>query len=176
MKQIQTLKTLLLLPFLLVSINCDSTTEVNEPEPIDYSISDVEIDVTKHVEINSENVFLEFGEVGGIAGMNNLLQITNDGLLDYQGLAYKVQAKLSTQNIEDIKSFMEDNGIYSFLDEYARDPQIADGIDYTIKYVNLGNTKTVIIGAGAEVPATFHNIRVELQRLAFELFSQASGN
>lgn len=170
---------LLILSFTIFLANCD-TNPISESNPIEniivdlepimFSVSEFEIDYTNQIFIKPSDILIVFEEKTDVANEINILTISNLDLIEYKTTIHTLRARLSPENISDLKDLMINSRFNSFLDKYESVERYSEGMTSKVTYNYENTSKTVVNYWKSEIPESFYFIRKELVKLRNELW------
>ncbi len=95
---------------------------------------------------NYEDFYLEYNVSGGIAGMNNSLEIFNNHDVTYIGYYYRIKNTISQERLYEIFNLLNDNDYFSLDSQYVSQ-KIMDDIYITVTYRSATISKKVFASA-----------------------------
>jgi hypothetical protein len=145
MKNKKYLFFILLFSFILIStlIKCDDNS-ITKPD-------------------NYEDFYLEYNVSGGIAGMNNNLEIFENHDVTYMSYYHRVKDIISQERLHEIFNLLNDNDYFSLDSQYVSN-EIMDDIYITITYQSATISKKVFASVSYYSDSN-SNVKVRLMNI-----------
>lgn len=122
---------------------------------------------------------LEYRKAGGFAGIEDVLQIHDDGTVylhrSISGTPeYDLNSRLDAKQLQEVIALADQADIFSLQAEYEGKSQPFDAFSYQLTYKRAAREKTITVNSVSKAPESFRLLLDYLEAMTQELLAKAA--